>query len=451
MTRLHREGRILGAGLLIGIGVLLAISSCTRGPVMPKQPNVILILVDTLRADRLGVYGYDKKITPSIDFFASRATLYENAISQAPHTLPSVLQIMTSKHLQGKHLSPQDETLARILDAAGYETVAIVENPHFEHEFDAHGLANGFDYFFRNGLLQRDNIEQQLWKSNTPADAITAQAKRWLRKRDATHPFFMWLHYFDPHDPYMPPYAQDMESLSWNTASRFTGDIRNTFLFRPSRAGDPDSFTDADQQHISNLYDAEVRYLDQSLGELFEFLRARELLEDSLIILSADHGESLGEHDTWFHGRTLFDSEIHIPLLIKYPFQKTGVRVAAPAQSIDIFPTVLDTVGIEIEGSVDGQSLRERRSRPAFAYWNEWQVVRESKWKLIQRGQEILLFDIEADPKETIDISQEKPAVVRRLLTESTNRLREIEATAEELHSLSREEVERLRSLGYLN
>lgn len=438
----------LAVGLL---STLLSFAACSPKPEAPKQPNVILILVDTLRADRLGVYGYERNTTPSIDAFASRATVFENAISQAPHTIPSVLQIMTSKYKQGRELGEQDPTLAAVLQRAGYETVAIVENPHFEHRLDGHGLVYGFDQFYRNGFLHRESIEEQLWKTNTPADVITAQAKRWLRGRTSSRPFFLWLHYFDPHDPYMPPYSDDMESLSWTSESHFTGDLRSTFLFRPSREGDPSQFTDADRQHLSDLYDAEVEYLDQSLGELFEFLEEKALLDDALVILSADHGESLGEHDTWFHGRTLFDPEIHIPLLVKYPEQDLGERLDAPAQAIDIYPTVLDTVGLEATGMMDGRSLRTKSSRPAFTYWNDWHVVREPRWKLVQRGDELLLFDLKADPRETNDLADEQPAVVRRLLDESSNRLQEIEATAEELHDISREEVEHLRSLGYLN
>ncbi len=194
------------------------------------------------------------------------------------------------------------------------------------------------------------NPQQQHWKTKTPADCITAQAIRWLKKRDASRPVFLWLHYFDPHDPYLPPFADDMETLSRNSGSDFTGDIRNTFLFTAPNSDSARHLPEKDRQHLVALYDAEIRYLDQSLGELFAFLKAAGLYRGSVIALSADHGESFGEHGLWMHGQSLYEAEVHVPLIVKFPNQTRGERVRKPVQAIDIFPTVADTAQVSTTG-----------------------------------------------------------------------------------------------------
>ncbi|MCP4903306.1 MAG: sulfatase [bacterium] len=433
---------------VVFFGILLGLSiGCGEPPT--ERPNVVLVLVDTLRADHLGTYGYSKEISPAIDSFADGATLFDNAIAQAPHTIPSILQIMTSRHIQGKQLRPEDATLAETLRKAGYETTAIVENALFEFDREAHGLMRGFDTFYRNGVLDRSHIFQQHWKSKTPADVITAQARRWLRNRSSHKPFFLWLHYLDPHDPYMPPYADDMEELSWESGSEYTGDIRNTSLFPRSQAEASD-FTDLDRLHLINLYDAEITYLDQSLGELFVFLDSEGLFDDSLVILSSDHGESLGEHGLWTHGLSLFEPEIHVPLIVKYPGQKRGLRVATPAQAIDIFPTIVDVTGIDQSIVHDGSSLRDGDAQAAFTFWKDWWVVRTSQWKLIQKGDERLLFRIDTDPDESNDLLTQEPAVTDRLVALRAAKLTTLETSAEKLEKASREAIDKMRALGYL-
>jgi arylsulfatase len=385
-----------------------------------------------------------------LDAFAARATVFENAISQAPHTIPSVLQIMTSRYDQGTQIAADSMTAAELLRSAGYETVAVVENANFESDQGARGLPRGFDRFYRNGLLHRGSNEWQHWKTKTPADAITAQAIRYLRGRESKRPVFLWLHYLDPHDPYLPPFAENMEELSWGANSSYTGDIRSTFLFRAGRAPRDESFSEADRQHLIELYDAEIEYLDQSLGELFEFLRAQDLFESSLIVLTADHGESFGEHGNWTHGRSLYDAEIHIPLIIKYPNQSAGERVTRPAQAIDILPTILDALGISTDAPFAGGSLLQPGVDPAFAFWRESQAARTEDWKLLQTGEEVFLFRIDADPEEAHDLSEREPDVVRQLIAARRAKLAEIGQSYGDLKALSDEAVRQMRELGYM-
>ena len=436
--------------------VLILVTLGCRGPgsdhpaAAALRTNVILIVVDTLRADHLGTYGYGPRVSPRIDAFARRATVFETAVSQAPHTIPSMLQLMTSRYHQGKQIDAETPTVAEMLSSAGYRTAAVVENALFEFSPDAHGLMRGFETFYRNGLLAPDAVFEQHWKTSTPADVVTAQARRWLRSRAAGAPFFLWLHYFDPHDPYMPPYSDDLERLSRHSKSRMTGDIRATDLF-PATGKKPPPVSDVDRDHLRELYDAEIRYLDQSLGELLDFLDQQGLLDKSLVILTADHGESLGEHDQWTHGTSLFEQQIHVPLIVKYPGQDSGRRIAEPVESLAIVPTILDVTGVRSAAHLDGRSLTASAAGLAFVFWKDEWVVRSAEWKLLNRGAALHLFHVSEDPGEEVDLADDRPRVVRRLLRARQERLTEIEASDFGLEGTAADALREMKSLGYLN
>lgn len=433
--------------LLATVVACLVSSGCSRPA---GTPAVVLITIDTLRADHLGVYGYQCPISPHIDALARQSTLFENAVSQAPHTIPSVLQIMTSRYAQWFEIPADTPTLAEVLQKRGYQTFAVVENPHFAMFPDALGLRRGFDRFYRNGVLARNNLEQQLYKTNTAADAVTAQTLRVLRGRERGRPFFLWVHYFDPHDPYLPPFADDMDQLSQLNPSPYTGDVRATPLFERSPT-ESTPLGPADRQHLIDLYDAEIRYVDQSIGDLLGFLSTERLFDGALVILSSDHGESLGEHGTWTHGRTCFEPEIHVPLLVKMPHAQAPVRRREAVQTIDIFPTVVDALQLPVEGlHLDGHSLLHAHGIPAFVFWRDWQVVRSADWKLVQQGERSRLYQIAQDPGEETDELAEHPEVARDLLAAREEAMRAHDATAADLKRQSDATAERLRALGYL-
>ncbi|MDA8019426.1 MAG: sulfatase-like hydrolase/transferase [Thermoanaerobaculia bacterium] len=438
------------ASLTYGVSVVAVLAILLVGCVAEsaERPNVILIVIDTLRADHLGAYDNQRSVSPNLDAFAEQATLFEAASSQAPHTIPSVLQLMSSRYKQGRALSPDTPTLAELLSDAGYRTGAIVENANFEFEKEACGLPRGFDQFFRNGLIDREHVFEQHWKSPTPADVITAQARRWLSGLNPDQPFFLWLHYFDPHDPYLPPYSADMEELSWEADSSMTGDIRATRLF-PKTGVDPGVVKEEDRRHLIRLYDAEIRYLDQSLGELFSFLREQRLFEDALIIVTADHGESFGEHGQWTHGTALYEQQIGIPLIVKYPDQTLGRRMEEPVELLDVTPTVLDVTEVKTEARFDGRSLVNPGRRAAFAFWKDEWYVRTREWKLLHRSGTTQLFHISKDASEQFDVANDHPDVVEKLAGMRRARLRQIEASDDELEAVSREAVEQMKSLGY--
>jgi arylsulfatase len=416
----------------------------------PSRPDVVLVTVDTLRPDHLGAYGYAAATSPRIDALAARATLFENAISQAPHTVPSVLQIMTSRFSMGLMIPPEDPTLAELLQAQGYQTVAVVENPHFEQQREANGLRRGFDRFWRNGVIARQSLAKQLYKTDTPADAVTAQARRAILARRPGQPLFLWVHYIDPHDPYLPPFDPDMDRLSQWNPSPYTGDVRDTPLYKQSPDA-PVPLSDADRQHLVDLYDAEIRYTDRSVGDLFDLLEEQGLFDRALVVLASDHGESLGEHGLWTHGQSCYEPEIRIPLVVKQPRQRQGQRRRESVQAVDIVPTVLDVLGLDASRwRLDGTSLLRPGDQPAFTFWRDWQVVRTPEWKLVQREGSLRLYRVDRDPGESQDLAAQHPEITRSLLQARDEKLRRLGVTTEELAGQSSRAVEELRALGYL-
>ncbi len=437
--------RPVRAGLALWLA--LGTGACLRPS---RQPDVLLVTIDSLRPDHLGAYGYGRPTSPHIDRLAARSTLYEHAVSQAPHTIPSVLQIMASRYAGSLEIDPQQRTLAELLQARGYATWAVVENPHFEQHPEAHGLRRGFERFYRNGVLSRDSLAQQLYKTDTTADTLTAQALRLLREPRRGRPFFLWLHYFDPHDPYLPPFDDEMDRLSQFNASAMNGDVRATPLYKQQRESHG-LLSEADRQHLIELYDAEIRYVDRSLGELLAYLEDQRVLDRALVILAADHGESLGEHAIGTHGQSCFDPELRIPLLVKLPGQRQAARRSEAVQAIDIFPTVLEVLDLPAPGTqLEGHSLLRAHREPAFSFWQDWQVVYTPEWKLVQQGSNVRLYRIDQDPGETRDVLGEHPAEARRLLQAREGRLKSLGRSAAELERESSAVVERLRALGYL-
>ncbi len=427
---------------------LFAISSPGQAQARdPLSPHVIFITVDTLRADHLSAYGYSRDTSIYIDAFAAEATLFEVALSQAPNTIPSMLQIMTSRYGLSGSIHPGQTTLAGLLRERGYETIAVVDNPLFEFDASAHGLSRGFDRFYRNSLIDGKVLEQQHYKSNTPADVITAQAGRILDGRDPSRPLFLWLHYFDPHDPYAPPFADDLEELSRGSKSRYTGDIRGED-FMKGLAPTPGP---RDIEHIAALYDAEIRYVDTSLGALFAKLKRDGLYHASLIILSSDHGESLGEHGIWMHGKSLYESEVRIPLIVKRPYQTRGLRIARPVQAIDIVPTVIELLHIESDTHFDGTSLLTDSNEPALILWNKHKVVRTHEWKLYETENPPQLFRINRDPGELHNVAAKHPEIIKQLRDLRDARLSRISQNEKNIEKLTTEAVEQMRALGYID
>src|SRR5512143_964127 len=379
-----------------------------------RAPLAIVYLVDTLRADHTGVYGYPRRTTPELDAFAKDAVVFERAIAHASWTKPSVASILTSR-LPARHravqlrdpLDPGNPTLARRLAERGFSTGAAIANSVI---YDAESAFDpGFEVFA--GLHGEDDRRSKL----VGADVVVDSALAFLRSRRGL-PTFLYVHTMDPHVPYEPPPPFDR-------------------MFEPLPApGHPgrDPRTDykepLDRERMVGQYDGDVAFGDREFGRFVRELKAAGLYRDALLVFLSDHGEEFLDHGRWLHGRSLFDELIRVPLVVKLPGNRgAGTRVAGQVQGIDVVPTVLEAMGLPLPPDLGGQPLQrmlsgEARPRAAIAEISHRDFVahgvRTDGDKYIRRfspDDDELYFDLRNDPKETKSLTAEKPDRVRVL------------------------------------
>jgi arylsulfatase A-like enzyme len=341
-----------------------------------------------------------------------------------------------------------------MLRSAGYATMAVVDNPILESRQT--GIEAGFDSFFTNATVD-ERLDQQLYKTNTPADVITQRAIRWLEDRADNRPFFAWLHYFDPHDPYTPPFPQDSPFLQATDSvppeSMRVGDIRRNPLARKSRPPGAPPISARDRARVVDLYDSEIRYLDRSLADLFEYLKNAGLYDETLIVLTSDHGEAFGEHGEWMHGRSLHRNQLHVPLLIKLPRPDQRHRqVDTPVQLIDVAPTLCAYLQIRCSSTTNDRNILEHSYTETFTVWNLWIAVRDQSWKLIYHSttKRAQLYDLADDPEEQRDRAQSDPETLARLLAKKDALLQTSWEHHEAVLEQSAEQADQLKELGYL-
>jgi choline-sulfatase len=424
---------------LVGAGCLAAtLSACAAPPAEPSvQPNVLLISIDTLRADRLGCYGARAVQTPAIDRLAASGVRFANAFSPVPLTLPAHWTIHTGvepwRHGvvdNGMVLqSPPAPTLAERLSAAGYDTAAFVAAFVLHRTF---GLARGFARYDDGPAA--DAALDQLLHATAPADERVGRALTWLRQ-PRTKPFFLWLHLYDPHAPYDPPPA-----------------FRGTYSGRP--------------------YDGEVAFVDTQIARIFAGLEDGGLADKTLVVLTSDHGESLGEHGEATHGVLLYDATLRVPLLFRLPGgQGAGAVRMEAADLADIAPSVLALAGLEPGPGLDGVDLfRDPAETPVAARrltaisdsprrrlgWASLVAVREGPWKYILAPRPEL-YRIADDPMELADrLSQPAPddsPIARELERAARRTAAEVETRRQEgtAADSGAEERARLAALGYLS
>ena len=293
------------------------------------RPNILLLVVDTLRADRLGIYGQKQRLTPNIDVFAYSALVFPNSVAASSLTIgtsPAILAgLYPSEHGYSNYerrISKKIKTLAEKLQAVGYKTFAISTNPHVSKKS---GLAQGFDHFIQIGGWQRSNAER-----------VNEAFLKWLNAQ-GEEPFFAMLWYIDPHSPYDPP--------ARFVADHVPSELRHLIGDTTKRQFELIE-TDDQRRVMRGLYNAEVQYIDDQLGALFEELKERKMFDPAMIILTSDHGEELGHSypdgtRIYGHGESLTDAVLNVPLLIKLPGSSRVGSVQTVARSIDLMPTVL--------------------------------------------------------------------------------------------------------------
>jgi arylsulfatase A-like enzyme len=392
--------------------------------------HVLLITLDTTRADRLGCYGYKKAVTPNLDSLAGQGIKFLNAYTHVPLTLPSHCSILTGTlplyhqvHNNGFYtLDEQIPTLAEVFLRAGYKTAAFVASFTVDSRF---GLDRGFQIYDDN--FKSDEILKN-FRSERRAGEVVDAFLPWLNK-NSNQGFFAWIHFFDPHLPYDPP--------------------------SPFKESFPD-----------RKYDGEIANMDSAIGVVIENLRKAGILDNTLIIVVGDHGEALGEHKEIEHGLFLYEASMRVPLLFvcknKLP---TGRAVLAKVGLVDIMPTILKLASLPVPGTVQGISLlpwisgRKDGDRPTYIEtyyprenfgWSEFKGLIDGPWKFIQAPRPEL-YDLKNDPLEENNLFQKEPSVSRSMVKKLQDVIRMNSRSAPALkRNMSSADEEKLRSLGYL-
>jgi len=385
----------------------------------PRPTSIVIWLVDTLRADHLGCYGYERETSPRLDAFAADAIRFEQFISQSSWTKASVASMMTglfpSSHgAVGRNdkLMPHVTTLAQVLHAEGYRTAAFSSNGVFHAR--AWDLCRGFEEVWT--YLNRDNA------GGKETLAIMADVAAWL-EQNGDDPLFLFIHTVDPHMPYHPaePYNR---KFGGHTGGRFTRGVVTAGHLR----GD---LTDADLQQVVALYDGEIAFSDACFGDFLDRLRSFDLFDDTLIVFVSDHGEEFRDHGGWGHGVELYQEQIRLPLVVRLPGGRSSGRVIhGRLRELDLMPTLLEWLDLE-PLVVEGESFaalidqlgpvenRDALSEQALDNNRLYSLV-SGNYKYILRVTPTMkesLYDISTDPEERRDLARQLPDVTRALAT----------------------------------
>ncbi|MED5330867.1 MAG: sulfatase [Planctomycetota bacterium] len=469
------DSRLLPAcgplAVLLLFGGALFLPGCGDGGA--DKPNLLLVTMDTTRADHLASYGYPIVTTPRVDGLAARGVLIERAYAPMAQTLPSHATLFTGVEprvhgaLENSYrLSPDLPTLAEILEQQGYETAAVVGALALSSDT---GLDRGFQSWSEP---QTDTTKGPNHPAERPASEVTDEALAWILGR-GEEPFFLWVHYYDPHGPFRPPPG------FLTTLER--SDVQKTLGKRLEEVADaPVAFESVvDTWHG---YDAELEYMDSQIGRLLDGLEDRNLLDHTAIALVADHGEGLWEHGEKGHGVNVFEELVHVPLIFVEPESTTGgSRVSEPVRMSDVLPTLLSLVGVSADQfSLEGRdvlssvgsesSLADRPvflERPHYSperlawrnpargpvryHYGVFVGVLAEGYKLVRDvdGTESL-YDLNQDPAESVDLSKSDPQRREKMsgLLDEWLARHPIGAPGEAT-DLSEERAEQLRQLGY--
>jgi choline-sulfatase len=401
-----------------------------------NQPNVILITLDTVRADRMGFLGSKHDLTPQLDTLASQGVVFEHAYSQAPITPVSHATILTGTYPQyhgirnfGDRLPPSVPFLPEILHAQGYRTGAFVGSIILDPKNGfASGFERGFDVYDA-GFHRQKTGERREASMQRRGEVTLGHVLEWLGQQQGK-PFFLWFHLWDAHDPYNPPEP-----------------------FRSRFPGAP--------------YNGSIAYVDATVGKLLDYLRSQGLYDNALIAVAADHGESLGDHGELTHSIFLYDSTIHVPLLLKLPGNRlAGQRVTASASLVDLAPTLLEALGRTPPPAMQGHSLLplignpHPGDRPSFATgdhsersfgWSALVSLRVGS-QLFVRAPLPELYDLASDPGEKTNLYRVNRTAALRLATQLDNFVKRISAGAPQAlqDGLDEKSREQLSALGYV-
>ncbi len=447
--------------LLVCVTALLG--GCIDRQSADRRPNIVVILIDTLRADHIGAYGYDRPTTPVIDELARTGVRFENAVSQSSWTLPSIMSLFTSLHPRANMSSTLPEvlddaeiTLAERLREAGYSTMSVATNPYTLHELT--NVMQGFD--------------DRVAKTSAKAGWVVDQAINRLEDhgtRDSARPFFLYLHLMDVHTPYSPPPPFDsmfdtLDGAAHTEAHRKPAGVKTAAELSQSAFA-------AARSHTLALYDGGLRYADTEIGRLLDYLRTKGLRENTVIAIASDHGEAFWDNveleETYNlkhthaslkgfgveHSNSLLEEQVSVPLILNGPGVEPGVD-PLPARNLDLAPTLMARSGVPFNaGEIDGTDLRRRDAADTPAAVSEtWLFQKQvtlvqGDRQLIRIGDEEILFDTIERPWRLIADEPETIAAMSAALDSYLEKARRIRSRRT---TVDQKTVDSLRALGYL-
>jgi choline-sulfatase len=468
---MHQQGWRLWLLLLCILGLVPASACAPSAPAAKRQPpNILLVTIDTFRADRLGV-----GVAPALDRLAASAQEFTSARSAVPLTLPSHTTILTGL-LPPEHgvrengidtLSDAHQTMAKLLKAAGYRTAAFVGAFVLDRRF---GLAQGFDTY--DDQIPRDPNATERLEAERPASVVVDRALAWLQrtndqgataKDQGSAPWFVWIHLYDPHAPYNPPHE---------------------FIRPPSTEYRVPSTGPSTEPSTEQRYEGEIRYADAEIARVFDWLGTHALRDRTLIAVAGDHGEGLGDHGEQTHGMLLYDSTLRVPLVVSAP-GATAARRDEPVSLADIAPTIVRAAGVAIPKAMRGRDLLDKARLTAFdraaagkgpdtaysigdirnvratrpdlyseteyprvAGWSPLQALTDGRWMAVKGGGATALYDLQNDPREERDVAPAQPSTVNAMEARIDDiRQRGVNATG---RAISSDAADRLRALGYV-
>jgi arylsulfatase A-like enzyme len=458
-SRANHRSCVWAVFVCLALIFLVAITSCSSRQGQDEFPNIIVIVTDTVRSDHLGCYGYPRPTSPNIDAFARSATHYLRSVSSSCWSIPSHASLFTGKDAfqHGAHrvkdennavvnnaLPPHNLTLAEMLYLIGYQTGAVVANDVFL----------GPDFKLNRGFQTYD-------AGLAYGDSINLRVFDWL-DRHKHAPFMLFINYMDAHKPYNPNPQEDFPIRPDNTDPELpikAMEMVQQRLLLPVNI----------VQNLKDQYDLGIRNLDSHVGELLNHLKKKKLYDNSIIVLTSDHGESFGEHRFVLHGNDVYEEEVRVPLILKAPHQREGETVEQFASGSDVPRLVMQHLPAEIVAEYETEFPNTIGNHPVISenYFSHKQLVVGGNWpydrvrtavyewpyKYIHSSRRASeLYNLSADPGETRNLINEQPEVARRLL-DRLDAYRAERGTAEEVAdtpALSNEQLEKLKSLGYI-
>jgi len=471
---------------LIPFLFLLTIVSCgenNKGIGDKSKPNILLISIDSLRRDHLSCYAYIRETSPNIDKLAAKGTIFENAVSTTCWTLPSHMSMFTGLYIlqHGVHtdkitLNPSIKTVTQYLKEDGYQTHGIFSGPYLH---SAYGFSRGFDEYndcSNSKKLAKNDVDLTLFESklglmhqtshmDITSYRIVETFSEWFENKKNNKPFFSFIHMWDVHFDYIPPHPYD---------KLFDPDYKGTITsenFDDNQRINPEMCT-RDLEHIIALYDGEIKWTDYNIGKIIDILANAGELKNTVVIITADHGDEFFEHGNKGHAGSLYDELVRVPLIIYNPSLFPHQRNDSHVSLIDILPTILDARGLEVPEYVQGQSLikvaketRKENRKHLLENRCGLKSVRTRNWKFIYDVPKKIpyYFDLYNDPKEIYSlIPLKEPIIISDQVKEDVKKsLTFFDSIQETVPSFGSKEIkkpeldnstiEHLKSLGYID